>query len=124
MDVLLHGYDDDDVGYVYTTIDMYIRKDFQERYGKLQQKNPMMAADQLFYTMLQDKYCFVLYDGRFTQFQVFRISLQIMWTFVVIRYVVEGVSRISEVPDWWLRPGKRKFTVNINGNIANHGKAI
>ena len=27
---------------------------------------------------------------------------------------------ISEVPDWWLR----KFTLNINGSIANHGKAI
>ena len=42
----------------------------------------------------------------------------------MIRDVVEGVSMISEVPDWWLRPGKRKFTVNINGSIANHGKAI
>ena len=37
------------------------------------------------------------------------------------------MSLISEVPDWWLRPGKLKFTLNIqnvNGNIANHGKAI
>ena len=50
--------------------------------------------------------------------------MQIMWTYVVIRNVVEGVNIISEVPDWWLRPGKRKFTVNINGNIANHKKAI
>ena len=32
---------------------------------------------------------------------------------------------ISEVPDWWLRPvKKRKFTVDLNGCIANHGKAI
>ena len=50
--------------------------------------------------------------------------MQIMWTYVVIRNVVEGVNMISEVPDWWLRPGKRKFTENINGSIANHGKAI
>ena len=50
--------------------------------------------------------------------------MQIMWTYVVIRDVVEGLSMISEVPDWWLRPSKRKFTVNTNGNIANHGKAI
>ena len=50
--------------------------------------------------------------------------MQIMWTYVVIRDVVEGVSSISEVPDWWLRPGKRKFTANTNDNIANHGQAI
>ena len=47
-----------------------------------------------------------------------------MWIYVVIRCVVEGVSIISEVPDWWLRPGKRKFTVYINGSIANRRKAI
>ena len=34
------------------------------------------------------------------------------------------VSMISEVPDRWLRPGKRKFTLDLNGSIANHGKAI
>ena len=50
--------------------------------------------------------------------------MDIMWTYVVMRDVVEGVSMISEVPDWRLRPGKRKFTLNINGSIANHGKAI
>ena len=27
--------------------------------------------------------------------------MQIMWTYVLIRDVVEGVSMISEVPDWW-----------------------
>ena len=43
---------------------------------------------------------------------------------MVMRDVVEGVSMISEVPDWWLRPGKWKFTVDLNGSIANHGKAI
>ena len=43
---------------------------------------------------------------------------------MVIRDVVEGVSMISEVPDRWLRPGKRKFTLDLNGSIANHGKAI
>ena len=42
----------------------------------------------------------------------------------MMRNVVEGVSMISEVPDRWLRPGKRKFTVDLNGGIANHGKAI
>ena len=31
---------------------------------------------------------------------------------------------ISEVPDWWLRPGKQKFTVDLNGSVAKHGKAI
>ena len=46
-----------------------------------------------------------------------------MWTYVVMRDVVEGVSMISEIPDWWLRPGKQKFTVDLNGSIANHGKA-
>ena len=58
---------------------------------------------------------------------IFKFSetvIQIMWTFVVIRDVVEGVSMISEVPDRWLRPGKRKFTLDLNGSIANHGKAI
>ena len=58
---------------------------------------------------------------------IFKFSetvIQIMWTFVVMRDVVEGVSMISEVPDRWLRPGKRKFTVDLNGSIANHGKAI
>ena len=58
---------------------------------------------------------------------IFKFSetvIQIMWTFVVMRDVVEGVSMISEVPDRWLRPGKRKFTLDLNGSIANHGKAI
>ena len=50
--------------------------------------------------------------------------MEIMWTYVVMRDVVEGVSMISEVPDRWLRPGKQKFTVDLNGRIANHGKAI
>ena len=57
-------------------------------------------------------------------FKFSEIIIQIMWTYVVIRDVVEVVSMISEVPDWWLRPGKRKSTVNISGNIANQGKAI
>ena len=58
---------------------------------------------------------------------IFKFSetvIQTMWTYVVIRDVVEGVSMISEVPDWWLRPGKRKFTMDLNGSIANHGNAI
>ena len=58
---------------------------------------------------------------------IFKFSetvIQIMWTFVVMRDVLEGVSMISEVPDRWLRPGKRKFTLDLNGSIANHGKAI
>ena len=58
---------------------------------------------------------------------IFKFSetmIQIMWTYVVMRDVVEGVSMISEVPDRWLRPGKRKFTMDLNGSIANHGKAI
>ena len=50
--------------------------------------------------------------------------IQIMWTSEVMGDVVEGVNMISEVPDWWLRPGKRQFTVDIKGSIANHGKAI
>ena len=50
--------------------------------------------------------------------------MEIMWTYVVIRDVVKGVSMVSEVPDRWLRPGKRKFTLNIDGSIADHGKAI
>ena len=49
---------------------------------------------------------------------------QNMWTYVVIRDAVEGVHMIRAVPDWWLRPGDRKFTVNINGSIANRWKAI
>ena len=58
---------------------------------------------------------------------IFKLSetvIQIMWTYVVMRDVVEGLSMISEVSDRWLRPGKRKFTVDLNGSIANHGKAI
>ena len=42
----------------------------------------------------------------------------------MMRDVVEGVSMISEVPDWWLWQGKQKFTVDLNGSIANHRKAI
>ena len=58
---------------------------------------------------------------------IFKFSetvIEAMWIYVVIRDVVEGVSMIIEVPDWWLRPGKRKFTLDLNGSIANHGKAI
>ena len=58
---------------------------------------------------------------------IFKFSetvIQTMWTYVVIRDVIEGVSMISEVPDRWLRPGKRKLTVDLNGSIENHGKAI
>ena len=36
----------------------------------LQQKNQMMAADMLFYRMLQDEYSFVVYDGQFTDFVI------------------------------------------------------
>ena len=57
-------------------------------------------------------------------FKFSKTVIQIMWTYVVMRDVVEGVSMISEVPDWWLRPGKRTFTVDLNGSIADHGKAI
>ena len=59
-----------------------------------------------------------------TIFKFSETVIQIMWTFVVMRDVGEGVSMISEVPDQWLRPGKRKFTLDLNGSIANHGKAI
>ena len=62
-------------------------------------------------------------DG-LTSFKFSETVIQTMWTYVVMRDVVEGVSMISEVPDRWLRPGKRKFTVDLNGSIANHGKAI
>ena len=62
-------------------------------------------------------------DG-LTNFKFSETAMQTMWICVVIRDVVEGVSMISEVPDRWLRPGKRKFTVDLNGSIANHGKAI
>ena len=58
---------------------------------------------------------------------IFKFSetvIQIMWTYVVIRDVVQRVSMISEVPDWQLRPGKQKFTVDLNSSIANHGNAI
>ena len=58
---------------------------------------------------------------------IFKFSetvIQIMWTYVVMRDVVEGVSMVSEVPDRWLRPGKRKFTVDLSGSSGNHGTAI
>ena len=48
--------------------------------------------------------------------------MQIIWTYVVMQDVVEGVSMISGVPDWWLRPGKRKFTGNISGSIGIMGR--
>ena len=48
--------------------------EIQERYGMLQQKYQRMAADRLFYRMLQDWYSFVVYDGQFTHLQVFRNS--------------------------------------------------
>ena len=57
-------------------------------------------------------------------FKFSKTIIQIVWTYVVMRDDVEGVSMINEVPDWWLRPGKRKFTVDLNGSFANHGKAI
>ena len=59
-----------------------------------------------------------------TIFKFSETVIQTMWTYVVMRDVVEGVSMISEVPDRWLRPGKRKFMLDLNGSIANHGKAI
>ena len=59
-----------------------------------------------------------------TIFKFSETVIQIMWTYVVIRDVVEGVSTVSEVSDRWLRPGKRKFTKDLNGSIVNHGKAI
>ena len=59
-----------------------------------------------------------------TIFKFSETVIQTMWTYVVMRDVVEGLSMISEVPDRWLRPGKRKFTLDLNGSIANHGKAI
>ena len=59
-----------------------------------------------------------------TIFKFSETVIQTMWTYVVMRDVVERVSMISEVPDRWLRPGKRKSTVDLNGSIANHGKAI
>ena len=59
-----------------------------------------------------------------TNFKFSETVMQTMWICVVIRDVVEGVSMISEVPDRWLRPGKRKFMVDLNGSIVNHGKAI
>ena len=62
-------------------------------------------------------------DG-LTNFNFSETVMLTMWIYVVIRDVVEGVSMISEVPEWWIRPGKRKFTVDLNGIIANHGKAI
>ena len=51
-----------------------VSRDHQVFSGKLQQKNQRMASGMLFYRMLQDWYSFVLCDGRFTQFQVFRNS--------------------------------------------------
>ena len=57
-----------------------------------------------------------------TIFKFSETVIQTMWIYVVMRDVVEGV--ISGVPDRWLRPGKRKFTLDLNGSIANHGKAI
>ena len=59
-----------------------------------------------------------------TIFKFSETVIQTMWTYVVMRDVVERMSMISEVPDRWLRPGKRKFTLDLNGSIANHGKAI
>ena len=38
-------------------------------------------------------------------FKFSEIVIQIMWTYMVMQDVVEGVGMISEVPDWWLRPG-------------------
>ena len=62
-------------------------------------------------------------DG-LTNFKFSETVMQTMWIYVVMRDVVEGLSMISEVSDRWLRPGKRKFTLDLNGSIANHGKAI
>ena len=58
-------------------------------------------------------------DG-LTNFKFSETVIQIMWTYVVMRDIFEGVSMISEVPDRWLRPGKEKFTVDLNSSIANH----
>ena len=40
--------------------------------------------------------------GDLPNFKFSETVMQIMWTYVVIRDVVEGVSMISEVPNWWL----------------------
>ena len=74
----------------------------------MQQKKQRMVADMLFYRMLQDM-CIVLFymTDNLPNFKFSETVMQIIWTYVVIRDVVEGVSIISEVPDWWLRPGNR-----------------
>ena len=59
-----------------------------------------------------------------TNFKFSETVMQTMWIYMVMRDVVEGVSMISEVPDCWLRPGKRKFTLDPHCSIANHGTAI
>ena len=90
----------------------------------MQQKNQRMAADGLFTECCRIGIVLLYMTDSLPIFKFPEIVIQIMWTFVVMRDVVEGVSMISEVPDRWLRPGKRKFTVDLNGSIANHGKAI
>ena len=37
---------------------------------------------------------------------------------------MQEVRIISVETDWWLQPGRRKFTVSFNDYIANHVKAI
>ena len=82
-----------------------------------------MGSIKLFFRVLHSVILFYVTDD-LLNFKFSGTDMQSMWIYVVIRCVVEGASIISEVPDWWLRPGKRKFTVDINGSIANHGKAI
>ena len=61
---------------------------------------------------------------KWTVYQVFfsDAEMQFMWICVGMRCVVEEVSRISILTDWWLRPGKRKITGSSYGSIARQGK--
>ena len=61
----------------------------------MQRKNQRMAADMLFYRMLQDKYSLLNMMDELPNFKFSETVMQIMWTYVVIRDVVKGVSIIN-----------------------------
>ena len=58
-----------------------------------------MAADRLFYRMVRISIVLLYMTDNLPCFKFSETVMQTMWTYVLMRNVVEGVGMISEVPD-------------------------
>ena len=78
----------------------------------LQQKDQRMALTDCFIECCRISIVLLYMMDDLPNFKFSETDMQIMWTYVMIRDVVEGVSMIREVLDWCLRPGKRNDIEN------------